>query len=272
MNKRAEQASGFQIAFLVFAVVVLSIPLTKYSGPWSEVESTALGRAFMFGIAAAVLCGFAEIRRASIKLLAAPIDRAHRTEVLLILFLHLLTPFALCGGLVLEAWIKGGPSWLATQMGYVAMRATPEAAEHSMVALIMGIPVGCFVGPVIEELIFRGFLYKAWERQFGGFVSMFLTSLAFALYHPFFTAAFTASVIYISLYRRTGSLQAVILVHCTYNVAVMYTLLGKFVFRPVDEDMSQLLSWWPQLACLAAIAFLVPTYVWMARRSAHGGS
>jgi membrane protease YdiL (CAAX protease family) len=265
MSKPAEEVSGFQIAFLVFAVVVLSIPLAKYSGPWSKEESNVVTRAFIFGTALAVLCGVSRIRHACRRLLAIPIPPSHRAEVAGVTLLHLLTPFALCGGLALEAWFQGGGNALVSRMNEIALKNAPGPGSFSAIVLIMTIPVGWLLAPIIEELLFRGFMFSAWARQFGWFVALILTGVAFAIYHSFFFAAFTASLLYTCLFRRTASLRAPIVVHCIYNALTWYPLMGQFVFRPAGHDASNLLSWWPQLASLAATLVLIPAYVWMAR-------
>jgi membrane protease YdiL (CAAX protease family) len=265
MSKPAEELSGFQIAFLVFAVVVLSIPLAKYSGPWSKEESDVLTRAFMFGTALAVLCSVSRIREACRRLLAAPIPSSRRAEVAGVTLLHLLTPFALCGGFALEAWFHGGGGALASRMSEVALKSAPGPGSFSAIVLIMTIPVGWLLAPVIEELLFRGFMFSAWARQVGWFAALILTGLAFAIYHSFFTAAFTASLLYTCLFRRTGSLRAPIVVHCIYNTLTWHPLMGQFVFPAAGDNASSLLAWWPQLASLAATLVLLPIYVWMAR-------
>jgi membrane protease YdiL (CAAX protease family) len=264
MIKPSEDISGFQIAFLVFAMVVLAHPLTKYSGPWSQDEAEAIARAFLFGTAIAVLCGIPRLRRACRELLSKPIAPAQRVEVVAVTAFHLLTPFALCGLLALEAWLQGGGDTLASKMNRIAARSATTAAAYSFFVFFMTLPAGWLVAPVVEELMFRGFMFTAWARQFGGFVATILTGIAFGIYHPFFTAAFTGSLLYTCLFRRTGTLRAPIVSHCIYNVLVWPPLVGQFIFRPAG-DASSLSAWWPQLACLAATVILIPAYLWISR-------
>jgi uncharacterized protein len=243
----------------------------KYSGPWESHEELAFGRALIFGAALALICGIEGLRRESRALLTVSIARKFWPEVTAITLLHLLTPFALCGAIVLEAWVQGGGDAVSLRTSTLNSKNIPGAEVGSVLALLMLIPVGCLLAPIVEELVFRGFMFRTWMRQFGRFIAMILTAAAFGIYHPFFTAAATASLIYTSLYLRTGSLRAPIFVHCLYNTLVSYPLLGQWVFKGMAGDPSEIASWWPQLTCLAASALLIPFYIWTARNAPSTG-
>jgi membrane protease YdiL (CAAX protease family) len=265
MTKAAQPVSGLQIALLVFAVFFIALPVTKYSGPWSEPESQAVGRAFMFGTALAVLFGIAPIRRACARLLAVPIPAGHRTEIAGVFLLQVLSPLAFTGAIALIAWLQGGGDALAARMHALAVKTAPHFGALPPFVLVMKIPIGILVGPLVEELLFRGFMYPAWARQFGWFVAMLLTSAVFAFYHPFLALAFMGSVLSICLFRRTGSLRAPLVVHCSYNAMLVSPQMGHLIFNPVAPDAARLLSWWPHLVALGVVAVLLPAYVWMAR-------
>ena len=81
----------------------------------------------------------------------------------------------------------------------------------------MSLLLGVIVGPPIEELVFRGLLYRAWANQWGALVAAVLTSALFAAYHPNFLAAFSSAILFVCLVRRTGSLWASISVHAFTN-------------------------------------------------------
>lgn len=88
------------------------------------------------------------------------------------------------------------------------------------------------IGPVVEEVFFRGFLYSALKKKSGVFVSMFLTSFIFAALHmntigflPIFALAF----ILVYMFEKTRSLIVSIVIHSLHNgVMVMFILLAKF--------------------------------------------
>lgn len=88
------------------------------------------------------------------------------------------------------------------------------------------------IGPVIEEIFFRGFLYSALRKKSGVFFSMFATSFIFAALHmntigflPIFALAF----ILVYMFEKTRSLTVSIVIHSLHNAAmVMFILLAKF--------------------------------------------
>ena len=76
------------------------------------------------------------------------------------------------------------------------------------------------LGPLAEEVFFRGFLYSGFKDRLGVWPSAVLSSFLFALMHfdpgvlvPFF---FTGILLAL-LYQRTGSLWSCIVAHATQN-------------------------------------------------------
>lgn len=132
--------------------------------------------------------------------------------------------------------------------------------------LLTSILIGVIVAPLLEEILFRGFLYRAWERRWGWVPAMVLTSTLFGLYHPVFWAAFTSSIVFVCLFRRTGSLWASIIVHSFFNLMLWYPLAGRFVFPDSERAIGDINTWGLQLACLLFVAVALPLYVWISRR------
>ena len=89
--------------------------------------------------------------------------------------------------------------------------------------LVMSILVGV-VGPVGEEVFFRGFAHSALRRKFGFKKGILLSSLFFGVYHlipwqiPY---AFVAGLILAYVYEKTGSLYTCILFHVINNSAAV---------------------------------------------------
>jgi membrane protease YdiL (CAAX protease family) len=76
------------------------------------------------------------------------------------------------------------------------------------------------VGPLVEELLFRGLLTAAFRRRFGPVRTALLTAALFALAHvlprvipPIFILGLALALVY----ERIGSTLPGILVHCLYN-------------------------------------------------------
>ena len=120
------------------------------------------------------------------------------------------------------------------------------------------------IGPIIEEVIFRGFLYRALAAKWGWIAAMVLASALFGLYHTHFYAAFISSIVFVCVMRRTGSLWSAIVVHGFGNLMLWWPLAGQFVF-PHWGPTSGLSTWYFHIACLAFTVIALPIYVWMSR-------
>jgi hypothetical protein len=83
------------------------------------------------------------------------------------------------------------------------------------------------IPPIFEELIFRGFMFKALRDQYSFWVSAVLTSLAFAIVHLQVNVGidvFILSLFLCYLRERTGSLWAPILLHTAKNILAFLLL------------------------------------------------
>lgn len=261
-------ASGLQIVFFTFAVLLLAVPVTEWlsSGlPGESVERALLAKALPFFMAAAILFGFPKLRRRCREYLARPIPAGARFEVVIVTLAELLFPFALIGAFVLWHWTNGGEQALAQYVrawrGDDAQMARAFLPTH----LILTFLGAGLLAPVFEELVFRGLLYRAWERQVGWFAAMLLVSVVFGLYHRQFWSAFAGSIVFVCLYRRTGSLWAPIIVHALANISLWYPLLGRHVLPRDPSAASDISQWGFHLTLLAMMTIALPWYVWMSR-------
>jgi membrane protease YdiL (CAAX protease family) len=267
MSARPFSASGLQITLLVFALVFLAAPAAKHLGPhvpFAEEIPASLGQAFIFGAAVVLLIAIPGVRAFCSAHLRRPIAPCDRLEVGIVVASNAFVPFAIFGGIVLWHWICGGEMGLAR---WVGSRDTSAAAmEHALsldgrVHLFLAV----IVGPIVEELVFRGMLFRSWEAEWGWFPAMLATSAVFAAYHPVPFAAFIVSVILVTLYRRTGSLRACVLVHAVYNALLWYPLMGRHYLHTAGKETGEVELWTWHLVALALLAIALPVYVWTAR-------
>jgi hypothetical protein len=154
---------------------------------------------------------------------------------------------------------------LARRIGEQSPADVERAFAWSTEGVLFFLLLGGLVGPVIEELVFRGFLYDAWEAQWGWFWSMLATSAVFAAYHPLPFQAFVGSLVFVLVMRRAGSIRAAILVHAVANIAVWYTLMGRLYFDTRGMETGEIHLWWFQIAMLGILLVAIPVYAWMAR-------
>ncbi len=93
---------------------------------------------------------------------------------------------------------------------------------------------GVLAAPVIEEIVFRGFLFAALEHAHGAGVALAATSAAFALAHGSqygwqwqnLTILFWVGLALGAVRLRTGSTKAAALVHASYNGLIFAVLLA----------------------------------------------
>jgi len=100
--------------------------------------------------------------------------------------------------------------------------------------------------PVVEELVFRGFLLGRWRTKFGGFVAISLSSLLFGVLHADMLGAVVFSVFLCLIRIKYNSILAPILVHIGNNaVGVGIMAVDIFFFRVEYEyTVQEFRSFW----------------------------
>lgn len=93
---------------------------------------------------------------------------------------------------------------------------------------------GVLLAPVLEEVVFRGFLFAAFERMHGGAVALAATTAVFALLHgsqygwQWQRLAILAAVgcVFGAVRLQSGSSKASTIVHAAYNALLLLALLS----------------------------------------------
>jgi membrane protease YdiL (CAAX protease family) len=262
-------ATGFQIVVFIFAFLILGAAAEKYVfAPVFPDLSLALGRIATFAAAAAILFGVPPLRRKCLSLLSVPFRPGMAMEVGAALSIQVVCGLAVIGAMALWWWSTGGEPALARHMGRGFVDANPWQRAFSSSALINTFIVGAILAPIIEELVFRGILYRTWEAKWGWVKSAVATSAAFALVHPFVVPQFFSSLVLVCLLRRTGSLRACIACHAALNIALWYPLLGQFTVPGPARETGALRAWAPHLICLLLAFFALAIYMWISRDEA----
>jgi uncharacterized protein len=82
------------------------------------------------------------------------------------------------------------------------------------------------IGPIVEEVIYRGIFYSPYRKKYGANNAIIITSLLFAFSHygvgplPYIIAGLSLGY----LYEKTESLIATIMAHGIYNLLFLITL------------------------------------------------
>lgn len=101
-----------------------------------------------------------------------------------------------------------------------------------LVAPFLSIISTTIVGPIIEELFFRGIIYHKLKESFRLFPAILLLSLLFGLFHLNLIQgiyAFLLSIIITYYYEKNDNLLFPILIHCFANISV--ALLLPFIYQ-----------------------------------------
>jgi membrane protease YdiL (CAAX protease family) len=113
-----------------------------------------------------------------------------------------------------------------------------QAFQSTAAAYALAI-FGVTLGPLMEELFFRGMLYPALARRLGIAASIVITALLFALLHASqlgnswspLLIIFVVGVVLTLIRARSGSVAAATIAHATYNAALftaIYFSTGHF--------------------------------------------
>lgn len=131
-----------------------------------------------------------------------------------------------------------GISILLERLG-IEMHWTEVALEELLcgegIHLVMiGIEI-IVIAPVLEEIVFRGFLYPAFRRRFNWPAAASLTGLLFAAIHgyslPGFVSVAWGGFVFAVSYEKTKSLLPAMLAHSIFNGLVFFSTI--YVFRQI---------------------------------------
>lgn len=112
---------------------------------------------------------------------------------------------------------RAGPGAVAAFHRAIGEEARHSSAAPATVAIVL---YAGLLGPVAEEIVFRGVLFRALRAQVPLVLAILLQALAFALLHPYRAAVYQVALVGILsawVYHRTGSLWPSILAHAAWN-------------------------------------------------------
>lgn len=162
-------------------------------------------------------------------------------------------PYLICSGLAiltagfLVSALMGVLDWI------------PNIMEQSFDILQSGwggILAIAIVGPVLEELLFRGAITKALLQQYTPTKAILISALLFGVFHinpAQILPAFLIGILLAWTYYKTGSLIPCILMHILNNSLAVYLSIQY----PETENMDDLISGTPYLFVLSGAVLLL---------------
>jgi membrane protease YdiL (CAAX protease family) len=262
--------TGSQIAFLLLALAfgamlattwlasVLAVPGAYYS---------TLGHFVVIPFQFALVLGMPALRSLVLEGFGQPFPLQHRFEALALACAKVVLTFGLWGAVALWGLHISHRSSDITAYGFLIDPAAMD--EHYFAAWgLVGAAYAVSLGPLIEEVLYRGVLYRLWERQWGWITATLLSSIVFSLVHPHnLIQTFFSGILYACLLHRTGSLWATTLCHATYNFLVSWPLLGHVLLLKAPDASTDLTPWIANLICLALGSIALALYVGLTLRT-----
>lgn len=148
--------------------------------------------------------------------------------------------FAIAPLSVISIWVvmgllamSGWNSWLQNQLHAEPIQEAVQLlmkSQNTVVLALMSFSAA-IAAPLVEETIFRGYLYPVAKRYCGPVAGMVFSSMIFAGAHGSAIALlplFVLALLLCNVYERTGSLWAPISVHFLFNSAtIAFQLMGR---------------------------------------------
>ena len=111
---------------------------------------------------------------------------------------------------------------------YKEQKVVLDLKEGTFNELYISFFIICIIVPIFEEIVFRGFFYKAIKRFVPYVLSSIIVALIFALIHNnilSFTILFVVSLLFTWIYERTSSIIYPILAHSAFNLMMLTLIL-----------------------------------------------
>lgn len=210
--------ASFQTVAVIARANQVSIPRSVY---WSLYFVPTLGWTALYPL-------YIAHRRAARLLVRVPSLWRIVIEVVAAGFLTFAMMMAI--GISIVLWQK----WANRQFASQGPFADAQGAPFSF--LLAYSLFGATIGPVCEELFFRGFVYNALRQRLGIVVAMILQAALFALMHPFEMGqrivVFGIGVALGSVYEWRKTLLTPMLMHCFFNGIAFVIALLAFLHQP----------------------------------------
>jgi membrane protease YdiL (CAAX protease family) len=213
------------MSFLLLNVIVsISRPISQLS-TGDLATNLALTLFILF-----ILVGFLRLRGLDVAQLGGfsriGLTRAVTTGAVLLLATWPLLSFA---EVITRRFFGGGSS----KQNIIEFFNTSQTIEQRIMIIILAVAIA----PIVEEFLFRFFLYGVFKRYFGVFLGLTINALLFAAAHthmPSFAPLFVLGACFTIAYEWSGSLLVSMAMHSLFNAIQLTFLAFPEVFQQLD--------------------------------------
>lgn len=117
----------------------------------------------------------------------------------------------------------------------------------------------CLIGPIAEEFIFRGLLFKRLGTKMNTFAAALVSSLAFGIFHFDIIGSFVFGIIMIILYQKCENLFLPIILHVLYNTVATVVDFPDFTYFTTIAELHEKML--PNLIMLLISSIILLTYL-----------
>jgi hypothetical protein len=215
--------SAVLIVFLLLNIgASVSHPSIDFSAP------TLLGNFLLMLFVVLFIVAFLQLRGFDVGSLAGfsriGFLRVLSTGAILLFFAY---PLILWADIITQRLFGGGSS----RQNVVEFFSGSRTIEQRIMIIVFAIAIA----PVIEEFLFRFFLYNVFKRYFGRLIGVTFSALLFAAAHahfPSFVPLFILGSCFAIAYEWSGSILVAMTMHSLFNSLTLAALAFPEIFSP----------------------------------------
>ena len=211
---------------ILFLLLNIGASISRPSNDFSA--SNLLGNFLLMIFVVLAVVTFLQLRRFDLASLGGfsriSFVRALSTGAILLFFAY---PLILWSDIITQRLFQGGSS----KQNIVEFFSGARTIDQRIMIIVFAVAIA----PVIEEFLFRFFLYNVIKRYFGRLLGVILSALLFAAAHahfPSFVPLFVLGSCFAIAYEWSGSILVAMTMHSLFNSVTLTALAFPEIFSP----------------------------------------
>jgi membrane protease YdiL (CAAX protease family) len=211
---------------VLFLLLNISASISRPSNDFSA--SNLLGNFLLMIFVVLAVVTFLQLRRFDLASLGGfsriSFVRALSTGAILLFFAY---PLILWSDIITQRLFRG----VSSKQNIVEFFSGSRTIDQRIMIIVFAVAIA----PVIEEFLFRFFLYNVIKRYFGRLLGVILSALLFAAAHahfPSFVPLFVLGSCFAIAYEWSGSILVAMTMHSLFNSVTLTALAFPEIFSP----------------------------------------